>query len=293
MISSVGTRMDALEARLISLDVAVSSIDALNVRLEALFARVKCFEDSVSRVDGLTQTVNKLSITLNGISADHVSLAGRIADLESRCAASGCSAAPGPMCLSSPLVVDDLASRIRSFEQRDQELIIFGLPDGDGDRDRALMSLAGALGLEFSRSGIVNSIRIRGSQTTSRPLVVRFASVAGRNEWLSAARRHRGITARSVCDSWPENRISIYERSTAAERHAFAEAKTLARERGIKNIWMRRGVIYFRSSGASQPCRYSSPDSFEREGFVAHADRLPASAPLNDSASGGVSVSPI
>jgi len=43
--------METLEARLITLEVAVGSLDALSTRLDSLFARVQDYENSVSRFD--------------------------------------------------------------------------------------------------------------------------------------------------------------------------------------------------------------------------------------------------
>jgi len=199
------------------------------------------------------------------------------------------------VCSPTPPDVDGLALRLRSIErsQCDQELIIFGLSDGEVDRGRLLESLAGALDIGFSQSDIVNSVWIAGGRSSSRPLVVRFVSVARRNEWLAAARRHRGITARCVRESWPDDRISIYERSTAAERRALAEARSLACDCGVRHVWMRRGVIYYKPSDGSPPRRYSSPDTFARTGLLAEPSDLASSATLPTNISGGVADSPI
>jgi len=156
------------------------------------------------------------------------------------------------------------------------------------------MSLAAALGLEFLQSDIADSIRIRSNRSAPWPLVIRFISVARRNEWLAAARRRRGITARAVRGSWPEDRIGIYERSTAAERSALAEARSLARNHDIKHVWMRRGIIYFKTTDVSYPRRYTSPDSFARADLLAiGSDTLTASCPRDLAASGGAEVFPM
>jgi len=230
------------------------------------------------------------------VSAGQASLADRIAGLESRCLALEDPAARAPSGSPSSSVVDDLASRLRGFErsQRDHELIIFGLPDVDGDRSHLLRSLAAVLEVEFSHADIADSMRIRSNRSASRPLVIRFISVTRRNEWLAAARRRRGISARCVRESWPEDRIGIYERSTAAERGALAEARLLARDYGIKHIWMRRGTIYFKTSDVAYPRRYSSPDSFARADlFAVRSDPSSASAPPSGATSREVAISPI
>jgi len=234
MVSSVGARMDALETKLLGR----GSFDALGIRLDELFAKMKTFEDSISRIDSVVHTADRLSTMVDGVTAGHASLANRIADIEGRCLALEGSTSRAPSGSPSPSVVDDLASRLSGFEwsQRDHELIIFGLPDVDGDRSHLLMSLASALDLGFAQADIADSIRLRSNRSASRPLVIKFISMARRNEWLAVARRHRDITARSVCESWPEDRLGIYERSTAKERSALAEARSLARGHGIKHI---------------------------------------------------------
>jgi len=135
MVSSISARMDTLETKLVSLDVAVGSFEALSVRLDALFAEMGGFEKSLSSIDSLTHTTNRLSAMVEGVSAGHASLADRIAGLEGRCLALEGSAVRAPSVSPSPSVVDDLSSRLSGFErsQRDHELIVFGLPDVDGD----------------------------------------------------------------------------------------------------------------------------------------------------------------
>lgn len=173
--------------------------------MEALSSRIRSLEDAVAHSNGAISDDNKLIAAINDVSACRTSLIERITGLENRCVALEGSAASigGP--LSSSPSVDGLISRTKNFElsQRDYELIIFGFPiSRSANRLDLLSSLASCLGISLLPNDIANLVRIGGSSASSSPLVVRFVSMSKRNEWLAAACRKRGITARDVHDFW-------------------------------------------------------------------------------------------
>lgn len=149
--------------------------------------------------------------------------------------------------------------------QRDRELIIFGLPNiPREDRTVTAGLVASCLGINFSPSDVATSLRIRSGRPGADPLILQFTTEAHRNEWLVASRGKRDLVAAALCSSWGPDPVRIFERATAAERKLYNQARTFAVERGIRSIWMRRGVVFFRLLDGSGPFRYETPASFDR-----------------------------
>lgn len=264
-ISELSSGLGSLVARLESVETRLISVEVIAERLDAISSRVVCLEDSVARSGVMDSVVGRLTTAVDDMFAHRDLLMEKISGLENRCAALEGPAAGVDCSNPSSPTVDGLLSRIRDFElsQRDYEIIIFGLPASRGeDRLHLLSSLAASFGLLHTTNDIANLIRLGKNSSSSRPLVVRFVSVAKRNEWLAASRHKRGITARDIDISWPSDRVAIYERSTAAERRALVEVKSLAARHNVKHVWMRRGIIYFKTSVNSRPQRFISSESF-------------------------------
>ncbi|KYN03966.1 hypothetical protein ALC62_05177 [Cyphomyrmex costatus] len=165
----------------------------------------------------------------------------------------------------STALPDDFAARLGRMEceRRDLEIIIFGLPmAASEDTISLIISVAVSLGMTLAPSEITTSFRIpAGDASRGRPLVARFTTIARRNELLARARRQQvDLVASRINPSWPGSRISLQERSTAAEKRVFNEARRLARAHGVRFVWMRRGVTYIRVSEGSPSFRFTSAD---------------------------------
>lgn len=148
-----------------------------------------------------------------------------------------------------------------------------------------LSSLASNLDLSILPNDVANVVRL-GRSSVSRPLIVKFMSIIKRNEWLAAARRKCGIIVRDIEESWPSDKISVYERSTASKRLALKKA--FAQSYNVTRVWMRRGVIYFRESDDSQIRRFSSIEYFIKTIFAARQAAplsLPSSMPIRSRSS--------
>jgi len=268
-LASLLTKIDSLSDRIAGLESKVCALDQVNDKFDYLESKIRCLEGELSRL-GCTSG-----------STDHATLSnaldGRLADIESRCTALEGAAAPGNtgMRLQSVEYLDSVAGRLERFErsQRDLELIIFGVPNVVDEKLLDTITIVAAgLDTTISSAEIVDSFRIRGKDPLFPPIVVRLPTMAKRNQWIALARRRRNLTASSLRNSWPPSRVLLCERSTASERKTYNEARSLARLHGIKYVWMRRGITYFRPRDGAESQRYLSPESIRH---------LNASAPVS------------
>ena len=87
---------------------------------------------------------------------------------------------------------------------------------------------------------------IPGGNSSLSSLIVKFTTIARCNELIARACRRGGLNAFDVCSSWPVGRISICERAITSERRTFTKACRLATVHGVRRVWIRRGITYFR-----------------------------------------------
>ncbi|CAG9572878.1 unnamed protein product [Danaus chrysippus] len=91
-------------------------------------------------------------------------------------------------------------------------------------------------------------------QTRPRPIIVRLAHRAVRDEMLRAARVRRGCDSSGIVES-EAKRFYVNERLTPMNRHIFYKTRELGRSDGWRYIWTRGGRIYARRNGDSETRR--------------------------------------
>lgn len=119
-----------------------------------------------------------------------------------------------------------------------------------------ILSIAKKIGIDLNEKDIVSAHRAGPNRSTSatsvssggrarpRPLVVRLARRALRDEMLRAARVRRNLTTEGLNLPGQTNSIYINERLTKHNRLIFYKARSLAREHQYKYIWTRDGKIF-------------------------------------------------
>lgn len=256
--------MDNLEAKF-------STIDALNGRLAAWDDRLSQIEMRLSQFGGIKSTVDQLSHMVNDLALKQKSLHDKCASVERRCTLLEKSAISNVPSQQPNHGIGNMSARLEKYkrEQRDQELIIFGLPNVHQENRANTLSLVPTyLGTLISPSEIIDSDRIDGRDPSSCPLTTKVTTVSKRNEIIALACRRRGFTAVDINPSWPASSIVIHERSSAFERRTFGEANGLAGSFNIKYVWMRRGITYFRRADGLPSYRYLTSESFRQQEAV-------------------------
>ncbi|CAG9572883.1 unnamed protein product [Danaus chrysippus] len=163
----------------------------------------------------------------------------------------------------------EVIAQLRSeLNDRDQENLlndieISGLEEKSGENSTNIVLLvAKKIGASLEERDIVSSerwgprriIADHSGQTRPRPIIVRLARRAVRDEMLRAARVRRGCDSSGIVES-EAKRFYVNERLTPMNRHIFYKTRELGRRDGWRYIWTRGGRIYARRNGNSETRR--------------------------------------
>ncbi|XP_045763078.1 uncharacterized protein LOC123865902 [Maniola jurtina] len=167
------------------------------------------------------------------------------------------------------------------LNDRDQELLlndvdITGIPEEKGENVLHVTTLVAAkIGITLKESDIVRAERVgpvragrdaRGGrdEVTARPIVVRLARRALRDDLLRAARVRREATTADLSLPGPVRRFYINERLTKNNRQLFNKARAAAKSCKWKFIWSRDGRIYARKNEGQSGVRIRSDQDILR-----------------------------
>ncbi|XP_063538677.1 uncharacterized protein LOC134747927 [Cydia strobilella] len=154
-----------------------------------------------------------------------------------------------------------IASLKMDINDRDQEILsndieISGIPEETNERALHLaLSVSNKLGVTLDDKDIVHAERAGplrrgepqdGGAPRPRPLVVRLARRAQRDQLLAAARVRRGITTADMGLTSTPKTFYVNERLTRHNRQLFYKARAEASSRNWKFVWTRDGCIYAR-----------------------------------------------
>lgn len=164
------------------------------------------------------------------------------------------------------------------LNDRDQQLLsndieIAGIPEEKNENSTHLMlTVAAKLGIDLEerdvvsaeRSGAVRRAEPSGAEAPPRPLVVRLARRAQRDELLNAARVRRNITTAGLGLSTSERRFYVNERLTRSNRHIFHKARSESQRANWKYVWTRDGKIFTRKEHGASRYRLRSEEDISK-----------------------------
>lgn len=165
---------------------------------------------------------------------------------------------------------NELAEFQNSDERYEQFLItndveIRGLPEFAGEPlITIILRIAEKVGSDVKEHDIVNAMRL-GPERTSyratnatflfrpRPVLVRLANHAARDNFLSRSRLRRGLTSAGlgIPRLEPAN-IYVNERLTKSNRILFDMVRQRCKDAGWRHTWVRDGNIYIRQNDTSR-----------------------------------------
>ncbi|KAI4462337.1 l1 transposable element-related [Holotrichia oblita] len=152
-----------------------------------------------------------------------------------------------------------------------QNLEIVGVPM---NRDENVITLAtniaSVLGVELVPAEIDAIHRVPrpqavGSNVQQKPknIIIRFASRMKRNEFISAAKKKRGLNARDI-GFGSDARIFINEHLSKYYKDLFYKAKAKCTENNFKYIWIKDCKIYARKTDAGRVVHISTEADLNR-----------------------------
>lgn len=159
------------------------------------------------------------------------------------------------------------------INERDQELLcndveIAGIPEEKNEQHiHLVLSVAQKVGMKLDERDVVSAERggpVRRATSDGepaprpRPLVVRLARRAERNELLAAARVRRDLTTAGLGLSSAPCRMYVNERLTPTNRQLFYKAREKSARAHWKYVWTRDGKVFARREHGSPRYRLRS-----------------------------------
>lgn len=156
-------------------------------------------------------------------------------------------------------VISQLRLELNEREQENllNDVEIAGLDEKNGENSITLTLLvAKKLGISLEERDIVSAERSgprriiadssAGQRRLPRPIVVRLARRAVRDDLLRAARVRRGVDTSGIIEAAQSNRFYVNERLTGTNKHLFYKTRELGRRDGWRYIWTKDGRIFAR-----------------------------------------------
>ncbi|XP_061711369.1 uncharacterized protein LOC133520753 [Cydia pomonella] len=173
---------------------------------------------------------------------------------------------------SEKSLLDTIVQLRMDINNRDQDLLlndleISSVPEQNGENTVHIVTTLGQkLGVTLSEHDIVDATRVgratqlnegdQGPPSRPRPLVVRLARRALRDQLLHAARVRRGATTEGTGLPGHNCRFYVNERLTPFNRKLFQKARQLKEHYGWRYVWTRDGRIYVRQRPGSESPRH-------------------------------------
>lgn len=153
--------------------------------------------------------------------------------------------------LGTKVLEDAIAELQCQLADRDQEMFgndvqVSGIPETPAEHVLHLVQLVGTkMGVQIDERDVVTAARMgaRREGDQPRPLVIRLARRATRDDLLAAARVRRGATTADLELPGPPRRFYVNERLTRLNRQLLGKARERARETGWKYVWTRDGRV--------------------------------------------------
>lgn len=235
-----------------TLDTPLAPVDetlsALAKEIRAMRLALDSFRaDFSTRLDNITSSLLETREKIDALEIHQEKLEGKNTDLE--------------------ITVRALEERIAIMSQHalKNEVEILGVQEVKGELPVHLALVAAKkIGVNMSSSDIEEAIRVgirRGPGDNNglpRPLVVRFAKKAMRDDFLKEARSRRTLNSKDIAELGPDRQVYVNERLTAANRQLFRTTKERARECGYKHCWIRNGCIFVRRKDGGPVSRISA-----------------------------------
>lgn len=232
-----------LKDAIVSLTAKVDELLGLKVTVDALQKTVEAVEGSVSF---LSKKYDEVLTTAAAGQATMKSLESKVQILETTVS----QQAEELQFLHSTLNDNEQYSRLCNLE-------IQGLPMCPGeDLTAVICDLAGKLGIQHNEADVEAIHRLPAKRDVIPVVIVRFASLAIKEKWMSCRKLTRALAEQKVIPL-----IFLNDNLTSRNKRLFWEARQRGKEKNYKYVWVRHGKIFAKKSETASPLHiYSSSD---------------------------------
>ncbi|XP_031763577.2 uncharacterized protein LOC128202525 [Galleria mellonella] len=226
-----------------------AQLKTLNETLTAISSRVSACESRMDKIDECINSLENRMGNMSGVQQCDTSLLASINELK------------------------------MDINDRDQDLLLNDIEisciseQKEESLSHVVTTLAVKLGVNLSDQDIVSARRVgrmaeslEVSSERPRPIVVRLARRAIRDQLLQAARVRRGATTEGTGLPGVPRRFYLNERLTKVNRQLFRRARTFCNQYKWRYVWTKEGRIYVRQyhDRDSPRLRLRTDDDFVR-----------------------------
>lgn len=245
VVASISTKLEKLD----KLDHVVNDVAAIKEQMTGM-------DDLRDDGRGCLEKLNSVSTRLDSMESSTTTLSQRVEELEKR----------PPARASSP--DQRLQNRVRQLEceRHASDIVISGLPESSAGDRTLVQSLCELLGVPVDDEKIKQLRRMRpsGNTTAPRSLFITFGSSDLRNAIIAAKRLKGPINAKQVHAAFPETqRVNVNEFLPAELHILYMRAKTVAKEKRYRYVWIRDGCVYVRKASDCQAIRITDADQLD------------------------------
>ncbi|KAG7296748.1 hypothetical protein JYU34_020682 [Plutella xylostella] len=258
-------------------DEAVMNSTANNATLEFhvdLALEIRSFREELgslkthcsNEIRGVSGEFKELREEISSFKAAIFACNKRLEDMEKRVEAmeTNYSSNKSPAIESLEQAIEDLKMELHD---RDQDLLgndiqISHIPETKSENPIHLVSvIALKLGMTVDERDIVSAVRVgalrpaagaaegaAAAAARARPLVVRLARRATRDELLRAMRVRRGLTTADMGFEGEPKRFYLNERLTKLNRQLFGKARDLCKRFSWRFVWTKDGRVFVRQA---------------------------------------------
>lgn len=147
-------------------------------------------------------------------------------------------------------------------QSRKNNLIITGVPVSQRENIFAILdTMARILDVPFGRDIVSAAHRLPSTGDDKRPplIVVCFVSRATKQDWMTARRTKRTLSAKELHSSFPDTPVFLNDHLTPHTRETFNAARKLVKEKKLEAVWTSDGRVLAKKSAAGTPFRIREP----------------------------------
>lgn len=223
-------------------------------------ADIQCLRDAFSNVEGALMAIE-----------------GRVGSLERRVEVVERQLTERAVAAGTDVLEAAIADLQGQLNDRDQELLANDvqisniLEESNENLLHIVTSLGIKLGVSLDERDVVTAVRMGAKRESGlpRPIVVRLARRATRDQLLSAARVRRSPTTADLSSNGvpappPPRSFYVNERLTRLNRQLFGKARERARQLKWKYVWTKEGRVYVRRAEGAEGHRIRSEADIDR-----------------------------
>ncbi|KAI5633225.1 hypothetical protein NE865_14035 [Phthorimaea operculella] len=240
----IDKKLDSMKTEILSeITVRIKTIEDSMQQIQAQNnSHAERLDELDGKITSITSDRNKDSVVINDLARDIPMLKEDIDQLKNE-----------NLALKSKLSdLENLQNTLNDVEQRARlhNLEIFGIPEKNTENLVNIVSKIGAaLNVTVKSEDLEYVTRIQSRSKNAglpKTVIVKFKSLILRDNFLSAARKKRGLTSSDIQIPGEAKNVFINEHLTAKNKALLKKVRAVCKDLGFQSVWTRNAKIYIR-----------------------------------------------